>query len=43
MRLQMVLKKTAWFMRFTLGTTATESLAACANTLLGMVRIKISL
>ncbi|PAV58894.1 hypothetical protein WR25_08883 [Diploscapter pachys] len=34
--MQMVLKKVAWFMRFTLGTTATESLAACANTLLGM-------
>lgn len=35
--MQIVLKKMAWFMQITLGTTATESLNACACIFLGQV------
>lgn len=35
--MQLLLKKMAWLMQITLGTTATESLNACACVFLGQV------
>jgi nucleoside permease NupC len=39
---QAVLKRMAWLMQLTMGTTATESLNACACVLLGNVRLPMT-
>lgn len=39
--MQFIIKRIAWLMTFTLGTTAVESLNAAANIFLGQVRAKV--
>lgn len=40
--MQFVLKRMAWFMQKTLGTTASESFNACACVFLGQVRLPVT-